>query len=76
MADLSKLFTPSGDRTTDLRWFLVNLHNYDKNKVQKMSNFQVEQYIKYEVKKQDRIAENLAKIQIQKDKKGYRSHSY
>ena len=41
-----------------------------------MSDYQVETAMKYEGEKEDRIAENEWKIQIEKDKKGYRNHSY
>ena len=75
--DLDKiLFVSSGDRITDLKWFLINRHGWDKNKVNTMSDYQVETAMKYESEKEDRIAENEWEIQIEKDKKGYRNHSY
>ncbi len=75
--DLDKiLFVPSGDRIKDLKWFLINRHGWSIDKVKKMSDFQIEKAIRYETEKEDRIAMNEAKIQIQRDRKGYRNHSY
>lgn len=64
-----ELFTPSGDRIKDMKWFLVHNHAIHEEEVSKFSDDKVERMLRSLSDRQDKIEVNKTRAYAAQDER-------